>query len=255
MIIDSFIFYNELELLDLRLRILSDCVDYFLIVESDTTFSNKPKPLFYEENKQLFEEFGHKIISTSFSSNKQSFTRNNVHDQRNYIYDSIVENFDLNDDDVIILSDLDEIPNPNVIVEYQSNNKQNICSLDAKMFYYYLNTRVNYDWKAIKIFRAKDLKKDLHSLRISTEHTEILPNGGWHWSFVGGVELMKQKLSAFSHQELNTPEVINSLPERMKNLNEPFLRDAKLWRVDIDDSFPKYIIDNQELLKEKNWII
>ena len=61
-IIDCFIFYNELDMLTYRLNILNDVVDYFVLVESNHTFVGKEKPLFYNENKHLFEKFNHKII-------------------------------------------------------------------------------------------------------------------------------------------------------------------------------------------------
>ena len=61
-IIDSFIFYNELDLLNYRLSILNDFVDYFILVESTHTFTGYPKKLFYNENKKLFDKFNQKII-------------------------------------------------------------------------------------------------------------------------------------------------------------------------------------------------
>ena len=61
-IIDCFIFYNELDMLTYRLNILNDIVDYFVLVEATHTFIGKEKPLFYQDNKHLFEKFNHKII-------------------------------------------------------------------------------------------------------------------------------------------------------------------------------------------------
>ena len=61
-VFDSFIFFNELELLEIRLNILNDVVDYFVLTESPWTVSGNQKPLYYEENKHLFEKFNHKII-------------------------------------------------------------------------------------------------------------------------------------------------------------------------------------------------
>ena len=61
-IIDSFIFYNELDMLKYRLSLLNDYVDYFVLVESNYTHSGKLKELFYEKNKELFAEFNHKIV-------------------------------------------------------------------------------------------------------------------------------------------------------------------------------------------------
>ena len=61
-IIDCFTFYNEMDLLNYRLNILYNVVDYFIIVESTHTYVGKEKKLFYNDNKHLFEKFNDKII-------------------------------------------------------------------------------------------------------------------------------------------------------------------------------------------------
>ena len=61
-IIDGFTFYNELDMLYYRLSVLDDVVDYFIIVEATKTHAGKDKPLFFEDNKHLYEKFMHKII-------------------------------------------------------------------------------------------------------------------------------------------------------------------------------------------------
>ncbi|MFA6665763.1 MAG: beta-1,4-N-acetylgalactosaminyltransferase, partial [Armatimonadota bacterium] len=59
---DCFTFFNELELLELRLKLLNDVVDYFVLVESNKTFKNKDKEFVFEANKSMFEEYLAKII-------------------------------------------------------------------------------------------------------------------------------------------------------------------------------------------------
>ena len=61
-IVDCFIFYNELDMLQYRLDTIFNCVDYFIIVESRYTHSGKEKTLYYNDNKHLFESFNSKII-------------------------------------------------------------------------------------------------------------------------------------------------------------------------------------------------
>lgn len=252
MIIDAFIFYNELDLLDLRLNILKDVVDQFVILECDYTFSNKAKPLYFQENADRFSKFFNKITHDIFLSKKRENTRENVHDQRNHLYNVIVNNFDLDDNDIIILSDLDEIPNPEAIKKYKKEQIQDICALDARMSYFYLNSRVDYQWQAIKIFRARDLVKDLHSIR--TSRPQVLENGGWHWSFLGNSESIHTKLGAFSHIELDTPEIHNKIDERKEQVQEPFGRNAKMWVEPIDESYPKYILENLDKYESLGWI-
>ena len=71
---DIFTFNNELDMLEIRLNVLNDYVDYFVIVESTETFSGVPKPLYYELNKNRFSEFHHKIIHHIVTDTPKSFT-------------------------------------------------------------------------------------------------------------------------------------------------------------------------------------
>ena len=73
-IYDAFLFFNELDLLEIRLNLLNDYVDYFVISESDLTFSGKPKPLYYLENKDRFKQFEKKIIHQVLTDNPTDFT-------------------------------------------------------------------------------------------------------------------------------------------------------------------------------------
>jgi len=142
-IYDIFTFYNELDLLELRLEMLNDCVDHFVIIECVETFSGKPKPLYYEENKQRFAKYHHKIIHhitydppKSFDDLRarildpnsdelmkqiciQALTSSNVPAgelhwlkefyQKENIRRALVG---LEDDDICFITDLDEIWNP-----------------------------------------------------------------------------------------------------------------------------------------------
>jgi beta-1,4-mannosyl-glycoprotein beta-1,4-N-acetylglucosaminyltransferase len=130
-IVDSFIFYNELDILNYRLSILDDYVDYFVLVESRYTFAGDLKPLYYLENKDKFEKFNSKVIhivvdlpfkkpNINYNLNQQ--WENESH-QRNCIeYGINMISNKLDNDDIILTSDVDEIPNPNVLINAKSNN-------------------------------------------------------------------------------------------------------------------------------------
>jgi hypothetical protein len=134
-IIDCFIFYNELDLLNYRLTILNEYVDYFVIVESTHTFTGFQKKLFYDENKDLFKEFNEKIIhivveDVPFKFPDIDITKGqqwgNEFHQRNCMKRGIdIINDKLNSEDIILSSDLDEIPNPMILEEFK-NNKLNL---------------------------------------------------------------------------------------------------------------------------------
>jgi beta-1,4-mannosyl-glycoprotein beta-1,4-N-acetylglucosaminyltransferase len=126
-IIDVFPFFNELDILEIRLNILDPYVDYFILSESTKTFSGLDKPLFYKENKKKFEKFNHKIIHNVIEYDPSSEElseygkryNNTVEAQQRDIYQKdsiknvIFENCDK--DDIILWGDADEVPNPEVI--------------------------------------------------------------------------------------------------------------------------------------------
>jgi|TARA_B110001452_G_C15205569_1_gene418230 beta-1,4-mannosyl-glycoprotein beta-1,4-N-acetylglucosaminyltransferase len=239
-IIDSFIFYNELDLLEYRLSILNEYVDYFILVESSYTFTGKPKKLYYQENKDRFDKFNHKIIHINVTNppfifpninyNANNQWRNEYH-QRCQIALGINKLIPyLNNEDIIITSDVDEIPNPNILQNIKNNTLQydmnNLNRLELDMYYYNLNFRVGdgANWHGIKLLNIKTYK----SLKISFqqmrlwEHSHSLPiinSGGWHLSYFGDKEFIKNKIMAFSHQEYNNYNYLNdyNLEKALKN--------------------------------------
>src|SRR5689334_5945992 len=115
MIYDCFIFFNELELLDIRLNILNEVVDKFVLVEATQTHQYKPKPLYYSDNKERFKAFHDKIIHLivdELPPNPTNGPRNSW-DMERFQRNCIARGLnDCKPDDVIIISDLDEIPDP-----------------------------------------------------------------------------------------------------------------------------------------------
>lgn len=215
-IIDCFIFYNEIEMLNYRLNILNDVVDYFVIVESKYTFSGKEKKLFFEENKHHFEKFKDKIIAIvmndapfklneiSNDNNKQWF--NEVY-QRNAIKIGL-ENLSLNKEDAIIITDIDEIIDPVLLWEIKKREiPLDFYSLEFDMYYYNLNTKLSEKWNFPKILsfqKYEELNLSIDNIRISSSCSFIIRKSGWHLSFFGNTDSIINKIESFSHQELNT---------------------------------------------------
>ncbi len=151
-IVDCFTFYNELDLLNYRLHILNDVVDYFVLVESTHTHVGKEKELYFNENKNLFEKFQHKIIHVivtdilykypNINYDKNQQWDNEIY-QRNCIELGIQE-LSLADDDIIIISDLDEIPNPHILKRIKNNEIPiTINALNMDVYFYNLNSKTN----------------------------------------------------------------------------------------------------------------
>jgi beta-1,4-mannosyl-glycoprotein beta-1,4-N-acetylglucosaminyltransferase len=278
-VFDSFIFFNELELLEMRLNILNDVVDYFVLTESPFTVSGNEKPLYYQENKDMFGKFNDKIIHniteqipndySDFLVKKPYYT--NYDEYSSAACDKIINipirfqravfNRDnsirgvlkagAKSDDIIFTSDADEIANP-LVVEQIDNwfNPDNHYIMLCQAFYYKLNTLFEKDWKGTRICTLKKLEEysiDMLRQPHLNDKAYLIENGGWHWSFFGDVETMRQKLNAYEHQENNTNTNQNLLEERIKENKDPFGRPQfDQVPIPIDESFPKYIQDNQD---------
>lgn len=273
---DAFLFFNELEILNLRMNILNDVVDYFVIVESTVTFSSKPKELFFEKNKHLFDKFKDKIIHVVIDDSPLSFHQINyivdcktkedilknkilkhVDESPNwprhetqwgietYQRESIVKGLiDCNDEDIIIISDVDEIPNPNEIKNLKNYDIDEVFEFKQNMYFYYVNMLKEINWSGPKACSFKKLKDiSLNSLRQNKHTTTIINDGGWHFSFMGGEEKVIEKLEAYAHQEFNTSYYKENVKNNIVTDMDPFFR-SRLTKVVIDDTYPKYLLDN-----------
>ena len=269
-IIDSFIFFNELDTLDIRLNILNEKVDTFVLVEATVSFTGKQKPLYYYENKHLFEKFNHKIIYHVVDDVPNSFeevqsrllnpkdelektilircltTPNVPQDEVHWLREFYIKeninrallNANLNDNDICFISDLDEIWNPELHI---SPNEYSIYKLKQHVFITFLNLRSNEYWAGTFYTRYKNIKNASinHLDTFIKIGYELIDNGGWHFTYQGGIDKIKTKLENFGHQECNTDEVKNLIQERLDNgldvLGRPF-------KCIIDnESIPEYI--------------
>lgn len=241
-VIDAFIFYNEIEMLKYRLEYLNDSVDMFVFVEATLTFSGKPNELYYEKNKHLFEKYNHKILHLIVDMkdfiDEKIIAWDREKYQRNYIKNGL-DQLNLNDDDIIILSDVDEIPNVKAIESIKSINYNNcncVFMLEEDFYYYNLNNIVaNSKWYLSKIGFYKYFKNiELDKFRGDKANVNygVINNGGWHFSYFGNPEFIKNKIMNFSHQEFaketfTNKEHINNCINNSKDL---FNRDNNILR-------------------------
>lgn len=269
MIYDCFPFFNELDLLEIRLNHLNDYVDKFVLVEMAKTFSGDDKPFFYEENKFRYKKFADKIIHIKVSDYPDSegiSDYDRCWQLENYQRDCIMRGLtEAKDDDIILTSDLDEIPSHSAIESYKSG----ISVLAQKMMYYYLNNLNVTDpiWtKGTKICHYSDLlnpKVDIFPQFGSYYTKKGLPtyirfycdspveNGGWHFSYLGGTKAISYKIKSFAHQEFNDDLYTNEekIQQRVKSGQDIFNRDYRYTPIPIDESFPEYLVKNQKKYK------
>ncbi|MDV0443585.1 hypothetical protein [Methanorbis rubei] len=269
MIYDCFSFFNELDLLELRLETLDQIIDKFVLVEATKTHSNIDKPLYFDENKERFEKWNDKIIHiivNEYPEYRTSWTYENY--QRNCIMEGLKT---CNADDIVIISDIDEIPRPDSILEAAAT--PGIKCLEMKMYYYYLNylNYTNPNWSAVKVLRYNEFKKDidcqyssflLEELNEGNTPTKIrhyqtslkIREAGWHFSYLGGLDKIIYKITSFSHQELNKTKYLekNVLERKIKEGKDLYNRPDRYMSVPIDSTFPEPIYNN--LKKYENYI-
>ena len=265
-IFDCFQYFNEDHMVDLRMNILNNDVDFFVISESTRTHQGENKKLNF--NIENFKKYKHKIIYTiaDFKKDKNHLNHQGGESlieqhQRNNILNGLTK---ADENDLIILSDSDEIPDLKKINQIKKSTK--FTAFSQKMFMYKLNLQ-NLDesnWIGSKICLKKDLPKPqkLRDLkfknypfwRIDKKNLQII-NGGWHFSFLQRPEDIAKKIKSYSHGEFNTEENvnINKINHKIKNNIDIFNRGYQLKKIDIDSSFPEYVYKNKKLLKD--WIV
>lgn len=202
MIYDIFIFYNELDLLEIRLKELEPYVDMFVLVESRKTFSGKDKPLYFTENKERYAKYNIKTLIVEDDELESKNPWAIEHMSRNYATKWINEN--LSDEDLIFSSDLDEIP------DFRTFNVGQLAMtplvLQSILYYYNMGWMYPSKWKGTIVLHKKDLNNTtLTKLRTNSPRLPYI-DSGWHLSYFFDEHGIHKKIDAFSHQELNTME-------------------------------------------------
>lgn len=268
---DCFTYNGEDDLLWLRLETLKTVVHRVVIAEATRTFTGAPKQLRFDVKK--FPDHASRIeyiVVDDLKSNPISAWENEFH-QRNALARSLVGGVDglFPDDHWIVLSDVDEIPRPEVIQRFQPNRY--ISALLAQKHYCYtFNNMVVSEgasfpwWRRVRITTVGQLRDWFGSLQSLRDYratgpfrsvsrlwnrarTQNIDNAGWHFAYLMTPEQIIEKLNAFSHQEFNVPEIANlSHIRRCLDERRDIFGNGKFNVVPLDESFPKPLIANRE---------
>ena len=276
MIYDCFSFFNELDLLEIRLNTLDKVVDKSILAESPLTHTGSPKPLYYAKNKERFAKFNDRIahvvvddfpeMPSDMPVREKAWIRENW--QRNAIVRGLPK--DINDDDILLISDLDEIPSPEY-VQKAVGNPVGVTRLDLKAYCFFLNMRnISYPiwdngtriltWRTFNdpntytdsnytdccvaavnqgpsATRVRFLKPD-----------KIFKPAGWHFSYLGGVEAIQRKMKSIAHTEFNTDR--RTSLENIRNTlakGKGFFNSAERFLPEVvDASFPLKITQHRQ---------
>lgn len=219
-IFDCFTFFNELDLLEFRFKLLDPFVDHFVISESNVTHSGKEKPYHFQHNRDRYAKWQHKIIYLQadldttgmvFESgdkyNPASDAWKLENGQRNYLAKA---NDKIADEDRVIISDLDEMPNPYILQKITELPEP--VALSQLFHYYFLNCQnTGYErwWKGSIVCTGKQFKAvPPQHFRDKRNDYSSVPEAGWHFSFLGGLEKIKYKIQSFAHTEFSKEEYL-----------------------------------------------
>lgn len=252
-VIDSFSFFNEFDILKLRLFYLNNVVDNFVISECKYTHSGEEKPYYLDEIiNDLPEDIQNKIIRLKYEPDISDYDFTNKGEcnfesgfwkleqgQRDHISKGL---FQFAFGDLFMVSDMDEIPSKELVLYMKDEiSKAQFATAKCKNFYYNFNTYEDSNW-AGTVFTTigNALEKGCNYLRRECYSFPFAPDGGWHFTFFGGTEQIQKKLSSYAHQEFNKEEILDL--ENIKNaiLNKKDI----LQRTHENKNFIEYDFNN-----------
>lgn len=271
MVYDCIPFFNEIDILKLRLHILNPIVDKFVIEEATVTFSGEPKELCFEKNKELFAEFLPKIEYIVVDNSPKEAT---THERDKFQKNALIKGLkDATDEDVIILSDVDEIPNPKVLTQIIADfDKDKVYHLAQRMFYCFLNMEEVSGkllsitgefpgverklWLGTKVFSKKSIPEkgiiEMRESSVTAPYAVRVSDGGWHFGYMGSssekdvAKRIGTKVVAAAHQEYNDDVLLKEATDRLILGQDMFGRDARFEWVEVDESYPDYLLAHRE---------
>lgn len=258
---DCFMFSEELDVLELRLNELEPYVDRFVLVESPWTHQGTPKPLVYAENKARFERFNHKIIHVIAGERIGKLTFHQDGYQRESIIDGLG---DCRDDDIVLISDLDEIPRRDVVRaianDWRLSGRPVVMSMVLRP--YFINFESYEPWaKAVALPYGLVRRIGVNLSRYmmvrppTTLIVKVLHDAGWHLTWMGGAESIIRKYRSYAHTEVsaNAPsadEIRNAVTSG--DIVRHAYRKGR-W-IDHTRSCPDTIRENPDHFRALGWI-
>jgi hypothetical protein len=261
-VFDCFPFFNELDLLELRLHELKDVVDIFVLVESTLTTKGQSKPLYFDDSKQRFRPFLDKIrhvIVSDLPEHGSAWDRERSHKL------AMTRGLgDVRADDVVIVADADEIVHPSVVG--QLGGFHGITKLRMRMYMYYMNMFLDDDWDKPFALPGSliDQIDDVNRIRSRNKKPDSFPadcrwrfldSAGWHFTHVGGADRVREKLLAYAHKGGKYDDLLaeGGIEERILTGRVPGgLRPLHLVRI--DESMPRYVRDNEEHFSDLGYL-
>ncbi len=263
-IIDCITYFRETFVTKLRIEILKDVVDKFIICESIYDHRSRSKNVnFSLHSENLKQKVEHIVINHKFPEPDDPWKCQKY--QRDYMLGYLD---DINDDDFIMFSDPDEIPNPNILREFVLKKKYGIFMQKHFVYNFKLIDQYQNPWAGTRICKKKNLKSfdDLkHKILKKNlkkwwrpdkeKNIELIDNGGWHFNNFFSAKEISTKLKTFAHSEFSGDEFSSEevIKKKIENRIDLFNRGHTYKILKMDQRFPEYLLKNYE--KYKNFIL
>ena len=261
-IFDCITFYNENLLTNSRFEILDGVVDYFIICESKYDHKGVSKKLNFKLlNNKFSKKIRYLVIDHNFPTPQDRWSSEEY--QREYIFNGLK---DANDNDLIMYSDSDEIPNPESLEALDLKKKYGVFL--QNFFVYKINIFNPFEspWQGTRITKKKNLKKfNFLRKKIKTKNLEkpfwkfgyeksiqIIKDGGWHFNNLYNLETLSEKIKSFPHEEFNSDQYSSKeiIEKKINKLEDLFERGHNYKKISIDKTYPKFILQNLDLYKD-----
>ena len=263
-IIDCITFFDNNFIFDLRYNVLKEYVDYFVVCESKYDHRNNPKKLNFDTKIYNSKKIKYIIMEKAFPKNTNFWENQAI--QREHMLKNL--NF-VEANDYIFFSDPDEIPDPQILKNFNLDKKYGI--LLQKCFNYKFNLYNPYEtpWEGTRVCKKKHLKSiDFMRQKIKSKNLkynffrfdkeksiQLYQNAGWHFNNIMEPEQISIKLKTFAHSEFsdNKYSDVEIIRSKINKKIDLYNRGHQYREITFDESFPKYLFSNYELYK--NYIL
>lgn len=250
-VFDCLLYSGEARVLEIRLHELDAVVDRFVVVESDTTFSGEPKRIEFDPTHPAIAPYAHKIahvLVSDMPETKDPWVREAW--QRNAMLRGVG---DATDRDLILMSDVDEIPRASVVTSARDDEDHAVFFFRLAFYYFFVNYRNVKGPEVHRVWNCAATRSEAGRLgpqsfrRTVPPGARVFDDAGWHFSYLTDEAGVKRKISSFSHQELNTDAVLSAIniPALVRRGADLYNRPGYEWALTDGSELPQWLQDNR----------
>ena len=261
-IIDCITFFDENFIFDLRYNVIKQYVDFIIICESEYDHRGNKKDLNFNYEKYSNDnKVKYFILKEPFPKKNNPWENQAI--QREFLLNSL--NF-INDDDYIFFSDPDEIPNTDLYNDFRLEKKYGIFLQKSFNYKFNLFNKHESPWDGTRVCKKKNLKSiDYMRQKVwaknlkykfyrfdKEKNIQLFQNGGWHFNNIMSPENISKKLKTFAHSEFSGDKFSSTeiIKNKIENRIDLFNRGYKFEKIELDNSFPRYLLENKNFYKD-----